>query len=75
MQNLWEKNNKEYIDKFKDWQDNQYNPGKYLGLKVKSCFGGSVPPDVTKEIESLLSQELSFNREKGFIESFDPWQS
>ncbi|MGB6298137.1 MAG: phosphoglucomutase/phosphomannomutase family protein [Rivularia sp. (in: cyanobacteria)] len=52
-----------------------HNPGKYSGLKVKSCFGGSVPTDVTKEIESLLTQELSFNREKGSIESFDPWQS
>jgi phosphomannomutase len=52
-----------------------HNPGKYLGLKVKSCFGGSVPPDVTKEIESLLTQEVSFNAETGKLETFDPWQS
>ncbi|MEO1183294.1 MAG: phosphoglucomutase/phosphomannomutase family protein, partial [Cyanobacteria bacterium J06636_27] len=52
-----------------------HNPGKYLGLKVKSCFGGSVPPEVTKEIEGLLTQEVSLNREKGKIESFDPWHS
>ncbi len=32
-----------------------HNPGKYLGLKVKGYFGGSVPPEVTKEIEELLS--------------------
>ena len=31
-----------------------HNPGKYSGLKVKSAFGGSVPPEVTQEIEKLL---------------------
>ena len=36
-----------------------HNPGSYLGLKVKGAFGGSVPPEVTKQIEALLSQELS----------------
>ncbi|MEM9924409.1 MAG: phosphoglucomutase/phosphomannomutase family protein [Cyanobacteria bacterium P01_D01_bin.50] len=52
-----------------------HNPGKYLGLKVKSCFGGSVPPEVTKEIESLLSKEVSFNSAEGKLETFNPWQS
>ncbi|MDB9378343.1 phosphoglucomutase/phosphomannomutase family protein, partial [Nodularia sphaerocarpa CS-585A2] len=32
-----------------------HNPGAYLGLKVKGAFGGSVPSEVTKEIEALLS--------------------
>ncbi|MEO1376813.1 MAG: phosphoglucomutase/phosphomannomutase family protein, partial [Cyanobacteria bacterium J06635_10] len=45
------------------------------GLKVKSCFGGSVPPEVTKEIESLLSKEVSFNSAEGKLETFNPWQS
>lgn len=52
-----------------------HNPGKYLGLKVKSCFGGSVPPEVTKEIESLLTQSVSFDSLEGKLETFDPWQS
>ena len=52
-----------------------HNPGKYLGLKVKSCFGGSVPPEVTKEIESLLTQEVSFNAPEGKLSTFNPWQS
>lgn len=52
-----------------------HNPGKYLGLKVKSCFGGSVPSEVTKDIESLLTQSVSFNSPSGKLETFDPWQS
>ncbi|NJO30903.1 MAG: phosphoglucomutase/phosphomannomutase family protein, partial [Richelia sp. SL_2_1] len=52
-----------------------HNPGKYLGLKVKSCFGGSVPSEVTKEIENLLTQSVSFNSPSGKLKTFDPWQS
>ncbi len=33
-----------------------HNPGIYSGLKVKGAFGGSVPPEVTKQIESLLAE-------------------
>lgn len=33
-----------------------HNPGGYLGLKVKGGFGGSVPPEVTQQIEALLGQ-------------------
>jgi phosphomannomutase len=52
-----------------------HNPGKYLGLKVKSTFGGSAPPEVTKEIEALLSSEISPASTLGKIEKFNPWQS
>ncbi|MBO3458307.1 phosphoglucomutase/phosphomannomutase family protein [Aetokthonos hydrillicola Thurmond2011] len=52
-----------------------HNPGKYLGLKVKSAFGGSVPPEVTKEIESLLSTEIPLASTPGKIENFNPWHS
>jgi phosphomannomutase len=52
-----------------------HNPGKYLGLKVKSAFGGSVPPEVTKEIETLLGQEFVPAATPGKIERFNPWFS
>ncbi|KYC38079.1 phosphoglucosamine mutase [Scytonema hofmannii PCC 7110] len=52
-----------------------HNPGKYSGLKVKSAFGGSVPPEVTKQIEALLTQELPPASTPGKIEQFNPWQS
>ncbi|KAF3891050.1 MULTISPECIES: phosphoglucomutase/phosphomannomutase family protein [Nostocales] len=52
-----------------------HNPGKYLGLKVKSAFGGSVPPEVTKQIEALLTQEIPPVSKPGKIEHFNPWQS
>jgi len=52
-----------------------HNPGKYSGLKVKSAFGGSVPPEVTKEIESLLGEEVPPAAKSGKIEYFNPWYS
>lgn len=52
-----------------------HNPGKYLGLKVKSAFGGSVPPEVTKEIEALLGETLPPAATPGKIEKFNPWLS
>ncbi len=52
-----------------------HNPGKYLGLKVKSAFGGSVPPEVTKEIEALLGETLPPATTPGKIEKFNPWLS
>ena len=52
-----------------------HNPGKYLGLKVKSAFGGSAPPEVTKEIEALLSDEVPSASTPGKIEKFNPWHS
>lgn len=52
-----------------------HNPGKYSGLKVKGAFGGSVPPEVTKEIEALLATEVNFNATPGTLETFNPWGS
>jgi phosphomannomutase len=52
-----------------------HNPGKYLGLKVKGAFGGSVPPEVTKEIESLLSVGVKPTQTPGKLEIFNPWPS
>lgn len=52
-----------------------HNPGKYSGLKVKSAFGGSVPPEVTKQIEARLSEALPTAPTPGKIEQFNPWRS
>ncbi len=52
-----------------------HNPGSYLGLKVKSAFGGSVPPEVTQQIEALLTSELPSATTPGSLEMFNPWPS
>jgi phosphomannomutase len=52
-----------------------HNPGKYLGLKVKGAFGGSVPPEITKKIEELLSEGVPPATTPGKFEMFDPWPS
>lgn len=54
-----------------------HNPGIYSGLKVKGAFGGSVPPEVTKEIEALLAVETHNDAsvQAGKIETFNPWFS
>jgi phosphomannomutase len=54
-----------------------HNPGNYSGLKVKSAFGGSVPPEVTQEIEALLAanQPLIPAAQAGKFETFNPWTS
>ncbi|QLE55026.1 phosphoglucomutase/phosphomannomutase family protein [Nostoc sp. TCL26-01] len=52
-----------------------HNPGAYLGLKVKGYFGGSVSPEVTKDIEALLLQGVPPATTPGKLESFDPWPS
>jgi phosphomannomutase len=31
-----------------------HNPPIYSGLKIKGAFGGSVSPEVTKQVEALL---------------------
>ncbi|WP_310481460.1 phosphoglucomutase/phosphomannomutase family protein [Chamaesiphon sp. VAR_48_metabat_403] len=51
-----------------------HNPGDYLGLKVKGNFGGSVPPEMTQQIEARLGQTLS-STEPGSLNTFDPWES
>lgn len=51
-----------------------HNPGSYLGLKVKGAFGGSVPPEITQQIEALLEKEPSPDSTMaGSLEMFDPW--
>ncbi|MDZ8134342.1 MAG: phosphoglucomutase/phosphomannomutase family protein [Nostoc sp. DedQUE04] len=52
-----------------------HNPSAYLGLKVKGYFGGSVPPEVTKEIEAQLSVGVPLAATPGKQEKFDPWPS
>ncbi|WP_392534556.1 phosphoglucomutase/phosphomannomutase family protein [Nostoc sp. C117] len=52
-----------------------HNPGTYLGLKVKGYFGGSVSPEVTKEIEAQLSQGVPPAATAGKQEKFNPWPS
>ncbi|MEH2404970.1 phosphoglucomutase/phosphomannomutase family protein [Nostoc sp.] len=52
-----------------------HNPGAYLGLKVKGYFGGSVSPEVTKEIEAQLSVGVPLAATPGKQEKFDPWPS
>lgn len=52
-----------------------HNPAAYSGLKVKGGFGGSVPPEVTKKIEALLSQDLPSVDAPGTLQTFNPWTS
>jgi phosphomannomutase len=52
-----------------------HNPAAYLGLKVKSAFGGSVPPEVTEKIEAMIGQTLPTAEKPGKIVKFDPWVS
>ncbi len=50
-----------------------HNPGSYLGLKVKGAFGGSVPEEVTRQIEELLSVASSPPTKPGTLQTFEPW--
>lgn len=54
-----------------------HNPGGYSGLKVKSAFGGSVPPEVTQQIEALLEAEHPTleSKQPGSLQIFNPWTS
>lgn len=52
-----------------------HNPAKYSGLKLKSAFGGSVPPEVTQQVEARLGQELAPAAKPGTLQMFNPWQS
>ncbi|WP_373541589.1 phosphoglucomutase/phosphomannomutase family protein [Chamaesiphon sp.] len=51
-----------------------HNPGEYLGLKVKGNFGGSVPPEMTQQIEARLGETLPTSQ-PGTLTTFDPWAS
>jgi phosphomannomutase len=52
-----------------------HNPAKYLGLKVKGCFGGSVSPEITGQIEALLENPPVFATSLGTLSRFEPWES
>jgi phosphomannomutase len=53
-----------------------HNPGIYSGFKVKGAFGGSVPPEVTKQIEVMLQAEAAAeSATAGTLTTFNPWQS
>ncbi len=52
-----------------------HNPAKYLGLKVKGAFGGSVSHDVTGKIEALLPSFVPTSDPTGRLDLFDPWLS
>ncbi|MGV2387850.1 MAG UNVERIFIED_CONTAM: hypothetical protein LVR29_04585 [Microcystis novacekii LVE1205-3] len=52
-----------------------HNPAKYLGLKVKGYFGGSVSPEITQQIEALLSNPPQFKANTGKLSTFEPWSS
>ena len=52
-----------------------HNPGSYLGLKVKGAFGGSVPPEITQQIEALLPAVGPSVAKPGSIKMFNPWPS
>ncbi|MEC4891590.1 MAG: phosphoglucomutase/phosphomannomutase family protein [Oscillatoria sp. PMC 1051.18] len=52
-----------------------HNPPGYLGLKVKGAFGGSVSPEVTKQIEALLSRPQPLIKYSGSLQKFEPWSS
>ena len=56
-----------------------HNPAPYLGLKVKGCFGGSVSPEITKQIEALLQNQgkeiLKDEQKNCSLEMFNPWPS
>lgn len=52
-----------------------HNPGTYSGLKVKGAFGGSVPPEITGQIEALLATEQNTSVPTGKLETFNPWAS
>jgi len=52
-----------------------HNPAAYNGLKIKSAFGGSVPPEVTKKVEAQLDQSFPTPAQPGTLTTFDPWPS
>ena len=52
-----------------------HNPAAYNGLKIKSAFGGSVPPDVTKKVEAQLNETFPAPDQPGTLKTFDPWPS
>ncbi|MGF1520056.1 MAG: phosphoglucomutase/phosphomannomutase family protein [Nodosilinea sp.] len=50
-----------------------HNPAAYSGLKIKGAFGGSVSPEVTKQVEALLPNPPAPIGDRGTLSTFDPW--
>ncbi|PSN17353.1 phosphoglucosamine mutase [filamentous cyanobacterium CCP5] len=50
-----------------------HNPAIYSGLKIKGAFGGSVSPEVTQQVEVLLTSPAIASPEPGTLSHFDPW--
>lgn len=50
-----------------------HNPPIYSGLKIKGAFGGSVSPEVTKQVETLLPNPPAPLGAKGSLAAYDPW--
>ncbi|NJL02104.1 MAG: phosphoglucomutase/phosphomannomutase family protein [Spirulinaceae cyanobacterium SM2_1_0] len=50
-----------------------HNPARYLGLKVKGAFGGSVTGEITQQIEARLAETLEPAATPGTRSEFDPW--
>lgn len=50
-----------------------HNPAIYSGLKIKGAFGGSVSPEVTRQVEAVLANPAPPVKEMGTLSSFDPW--
>lgn len=54
-----------------------HNPGSYSGLKVKGAFGGSVPPEITHQIEQRLASGIQGSCPPvtpPHCDTFDPWE-
>lgn len=53
-----------------------HNPPQYSGLKIKGAFGGSVSPEFTQQVETLLAKEDEVTpSQEGTLSEFDPWAS
>ncbi|MEN9270363.1 MAG: phosphoglucomutase/phosphomannomutase family protein [Thermostichales cyanobacterium HHBFW_bins_127] len=52
-----------------------HNPPQYLGIKVKGGFGGSVPPEVTRQIEQALHHITPQSGPSRDPHRLDPWPS
>ena len=50
-----------------------HNPAAYSGLKIKGAFGGSVSPEVTKQVEAMLPNLPAPIGDRGTTSTFDPW--
>jgi phosphomannomutase len=51
-----------------------HNPARYLGLKVKGHFGGSVSGEITQQIENQLSESPEIAKQPGSIRNFSAWE-